>query len=302
MRLSFIICTYNRHNYLKKCVDSIITQRSINLNEIEIVIVDNNSTDKTKDLIYEYIKEKKFNNIKYVSETNQGLSYARNKGVNTARGEWLAFIDDDAYLHNLYVYNFFALLNKNINAVAFGGPILLDFETQIPKWYNNYIASVWGYFKPYNKSRFFSNNIYPRGSNMIIKKEIFDKYGLFNTHLGRKGEILLGGEEKEFFLRMKNEKFYFDNSLIIFHYVPENRVNIEYIKKQSIFIGLSERIRIKNCHNLIFKKLIEELKKTLGSFLIALKFLIHLEIEKSIIIIKLRFWIIKGLTNKNYIS
>lgn len=301
MILSFIICTFNRAKYLKKCIYSIINQKNVNFNDIEIIIIDNNSCDNTSDEIKETQEKFKHITIKYQIEKNQGLSFARNAGINISNGEWLAFIDDDAYLTDNYVNNFFSLLKKNLNAVAFGGPILLDFESPKPKWYNSYIASVWGYFYPYKKPRYFESNAYPRGSNMIIRKDIFTKYGYFNTNLGRKGNILIGGEEKEFFLRVKQNKqnkFFFDTSLVIFHYVPDERNNINYLKKQAINIGYSEKIRIKDNSILIIKKIFEEFYKTIGSFFLSIVFLLKGNFSESIIILKLRFWIIKGLATK----
>lgn len=304
MILSFIICTFNRAGYLRKCIYSIINQKNINFSEIEIIIIDNNSSDNTKDLVQELKENFKQITIKYYVEKNQGLSFARNTGIIFSNGEWLAFIDDDAYLIDNYTYSFFSILKKIKNVVAFGGPILLDFESSKPVWYNNYIASVWGYFYPYKNSQYFKTNVYPRGSNMIIKKDIFIKYGYFNTNLGRKGNILIGGEEKEFFLRIKQNKqnkFFYDTSLIIFHSVPNERNNLNYIKKQSINIGYSEKIRVKNNPILIIKKIFEELYKIIGTFFLSSIFLLKGNYSKSIIILKLRFWIIKGLTIKKEI-
>ena len=76
MVLSIIICTFNRANFLKSCINSIIDQIHEHKN-IEILIIDNNSKDNTKELVKNYNS----NNIVYYLETQQGLSFARNKGI-----------------------------------------------------------------------------------------------------------------------------------------------------------------------------------------------------------------------------
>ena len=69
MVLSIIICTYNRHNFLKKCLESVIDQTKKSTTELEIIIVDNNSNDKTDILIKSF--QKKYENIIYLIEKNK---------------------------------------------------------------------------------------------------------------------------------------------------------------------------------------------------------------------------------------
>ena len=96
MVLSILICTYNREHFLKQCLDSIIEQtEQTNEKEIEVIIIDNNSSDNTKSLVESYNSSTK---ISYYLENKQGLSHARNAGVQIAKGNYIAFVDDDAII------------------------------------------------------------------------------------------------------------------------------------------------------------------------------------------------------------
>ena len=111
-KLSVIICTYNRVELLGKCVNSLMTQTARKEN-YEIIVIDNNSTDNTADLIR---KIKIINsNLRYVKEANQGLSYARNRGWKEAKGEYIAYIDDDCKADNNWCKHICPINSRFVN-------------------------------------------------------------------------------------------------------------------------------------------------------------------------------------------
>lgn len=93
LKLSIIVPVYNVAPYLKKCLNSLINQT---LNDLEIIIVDDGSTDQSLEICQEY--EKKDPRIFVVKQSNQGVSSARNRGLELAKGEWIGFVDSDDYL------------------------------------------------------------------------------------------------------------------------------------------------------------------------------------------------------------
>lgn len=93
VKYSFIVPVYNTGKYLKKCLDSLVGQT---FEDFEIIIVNDGSTDNSKNIISEY--EEKYNNIKVINQKNQGLSMARNNGVKEAKGKYLIFVDSDDYV------------------------------------------------------------------------------------------------------------------------------------------------------------------------------------------------------------
>jgi glycosyltransferase involved in cell wall biosynthesis len=87
LKLSVVIPTYNHGQYLKRAIDSVLNQT---YKDLEIIVVNDGSTDNTKDIVHSYGDQ-----IKYIYQQNQGLASARNTGINASRGEFLAFLDAD---------------------------------------------------------------------------------------------------------------------------------------------------------------------------------------------------------------
>ena len=100
--VSIIICTYNRMQYLPKCLEHLKNQ-TCKTEDYEVVLINNNSTDKTEFICKEYIQKNPELNVSYFLEKNPGLSHARNRGVKEANGDVLCFIDDDGFAIPDYV-------------------------------------------------------------------------------------------------------------------------------------------------------------------------------------------------------
>jgi glycosyltransferase involved in cell wall biosynthesis len=102
--ISIIVPVYNVEKYLSKCLDSIVNQTYKNL---EIILIDDGSTDNSGDICDEYAN--KDNRIKVIHKSNGGISDARNKGLDIAKGEYIGFVDSDDYIAEdmyEYLYNF----------------------------------------------------------------------------------------------------------------------------------------------------------------------------------------------------
>ncbi|NUU67350.1 glycosyltransferase [Enterobacteriaceae bacterium BIT-l23] len=93
VKVSVIVPVFNVEKYVEKCMDSLLNQT---LTDIEIIIVNDGSTDRSGEIVQRYIRQ--YNNIKYVEQENKGLSEARNAGVRYAEGEYLAFLDSDDWV------------------------------------------------------------------------------------------------------------------------------------------------------------------------------------------------------------
>ena len=93
MSLSIVIPIYNVANYLEQCLDSVVEENHF---EGEVVCVNDGSTDASPDILERYAA--KYNNIKVVNQKNQGLSSARNTGIEHATGDYILFLDSDDYL------------------------------------------------------------------------------------------------------------------------------------------------------------------------------------------------------------
>jgi len=96
--ISIVIPIYNVEKYLKHCIDSVLTQTYKN---IEIILVNDGSTDESRVICEKYVVSD--SRIKLINKRNGGLSDARNAGIAQAKGEYLAFVDSDDYLHELFI-------------------------------------------------------------------------------------------------------------------------------------------------------------------------------------------------------
>lgn len=296
MIFSIVICTYNRKNLLKETLNSLIKQ-SFDHDLCEILIVDNNSTDGTENICSDFIKDNPGIHIRYVLEENAGLSYARNRGIKEAQAELISFIDDDVIVSRTYASEVINFFKNHPTALALGGKILPNYESEKPKWMSVFLEPLMSVIDLGKKERIFPKGKFPVGANMIFKKDVFDKIGLFNTNLGRKGKNMLGGEEKDIFNRINKieGEVWYSPKPWIYHYVPDNRLTKDFIKKQALGIGFSEKVRAKDigAKELIISG-IKELIKWGATILLFFFYGLKFQPVKGVMIIRFRYWVSSG--------
>ncbi len=123
-KISVIIPVYNTGKYIKKCLDSIFNQTMKN---IEIIIINDGSTDDSEKIIHDWIDQHKTNmEIRYFKKENSGLSDARNYGVNKATGDYISFVDSDDYIEKDLYKNMEKYMNMNIDLIKFKAIALDD--------------------------------------------------------------------------------------------------------------------------------------------------------------------------------
>lgn len=117
LKLSIIVPVYNVEKYISKCLESLIRQ-DIELDEYEIIVINDGSTDNSLEIALEY--EFKYKNIKVISQTNQGLGAARNTGMLNANGQYIMFVDSDDYLKkNSLQKILYISTDKNLDVLRF---------------------------------------------------------------------------------------------------------------------------------------------------------------------------------------
>lgn len=121
MKISIIVPVYNVEKYLARCLDSIINQT---LKEIEIILVNDGSKDNSQKIIEEYAK--KDERIIIINKENGGLSDARNKGLEIASGEYIAFIDSDDFVDSQMLNEMYALGKKHQAEIVFCGLVKVN--------------------------------------------------------------------------------------------------------------------------------------------------------------------------------
>lgn len=296
MTISFIICTYNREKYIYECL-SRLAKNTVK-EGWEIVLVNNNSTDHTAAECERFVKDYKPKNYHYVVETQQGLSFARNRGIIEAKGEWLVFLDDDAMIETDYIVNLQKHLSEHSEAGAFGGQIEPFFEDGEPDWYSKWSMGFVSAIDRGDKVHVFPTNKFPIGANMGIKREVIEKVGMFNTELGRTGNNLLAGEEKDLFNRIREvgyEILYFPN-IGVKHCIPGRRTTREFVERLAYGVGVSERIRTRNVGTCAYvKRLLMEMIKWSGTLVLWCQYLLKGQKAKGDILLLFRHHVTKGL-------
>lgn len=180
--ISVIIPVFNGGKYISEALESVLAQTHEN---IEIVIVDDGSTDNTSQIAQEFMAHN--SSMKYVYQENQGLAASRNKGISLSKGDFIAFIDaDDIWVEDKLETQIKILL-KNPSIEMVSGKVKQFISPEIP-------------VEKHDEYHFVQDEIQ---SNLIgvalIRKSAFDKYGLFDPTLriGQDMQWVLQAKEKE---------------------------------------------------------------------------------------------------------
>ncbi len=237
-RISVVVCTYNRANLLPKCLLSLAGQ-TIGADLYEVIVVNNGSTDGTQKIAEEFAGLHP--NFRAVVEGRQGLSHARNRGCSEARGEYVAYIDDDAMAFPDWLERILlAFDGTEPGPVAVGGEILPWYETAPPDWFTDDLEiRTWG-----DKKGFLSPPRAPygfSGSNMSFRRSVLLSFGGFSEDFGMVGKKFRLGEETELFFRIYKEYpwFWYDPEIKVRHLVPARNMTVLYRLKRAYLGGIN---------------------------------------------------------------
>jgi glycosyltransferase involved in cell wall biosynthesis len=138
--VSAIICTHNRDRYLGFAIDSLLAQ---DFADFEIIIVDNASTDRTREVVEARLEDAR---LHYIYESELGLSVARNTGAKIAQGEILAYLDDDAIASPHWLKTLYSAYSSNPKLAIAGGRVTLIWTdgTTAPNWLSAGLAGNLG--------------------------------------------------------------------------------------------------------------------------------------------------------------
>ncbi len=243
-KISVIVCTYNRCQSLRQTLLSLIAQRLPNDLTLEIVVVDNNSSDNTRKVVEE-ISGKSSWPVRYYFEKNQGISFARNCGIREASGDAIAFTDDDIIPEPDWVANLWKSMIEH-DAISAGGPVLPAWTCEPPKWIKDGNSSFYGMLALMDRgpeaiviNQPFSNFLI--GGNFMLKKSTIEEFGFFRTDLGRTGKSLFGGEDSEMLRRIliSGKKVVYAPNAVVRHLIPEYRMTFRYLRKWHFTMGRS---------------------------------------------------------------
>jgi glycosyltransferase involved in cell wall biosynthesis len=236
--VSVIISTFSidRANYVANCIKSL---RKQTLLPEEIILV----LDPDEALL-EFYKSCMLHDVKIVVSEGYGLSYARNAGVKNAKGEIIAFIDDDAVADERWLENLVKSYDNPL-VVGVGGLIKPIWESSRPIWFPEELDWIVGCsYKGLPKRKSYVRN--PIGCNMSFRKDVFEKVGYFRVDVGRLGKKPVAGEEAELSMRILEKipeaKIVHEPRAVVCHRVPKSRAHLKYVMNRSFYEGFSKAL------------------------------------------------------------
>jgi glycosyltransferase involved in cell wall biosynthesis len=219
-----------------------LKRQTLNAGDYEIIVVDNGSIDLTGNAVHELMKE--IPNLRYAYEKTPGLSHARNRGADLARGEVVAFIDDDALAAERWLEALLMGYRAESEVCAVGGKIYPVWPFGRPHWLPPELESCFGKLDLGENLQFVKYPIFPFGGNMSILRRVILDYGGFSPKLGHRGASLLSCEESEFFCRLSQDdvKVLYVPDAIVYHNVNAGRLSRVWVLKRSFAQGRSDSI------------------------------------------------------------
>ena len=229
MKITVILCTYNRCRSLAKALESATALKLPETNEWEILVVDNNSTDDTRQVVQSFCRQHP-GRFRYLFEPQQGKSHALNAGIRVAHADVLAFTDDDVTVDPAWLEKLTASLDDGRWAGS-AGRILPQQTFRPPPWLSFSEGLARGplaLFDPGPEVQELSEA--PFGANMAFRCGVFEKHGGFRTDLGPCPGSEIRSEDSEFAYRLlaAGEHLRYERSAVVYHAIPESRLRKKY--------------------------------------------------------------------------
>lgn len=242
IQISAVICTLNRAAYLEKAISSLVNQ-TLHCDLYEIIVVDSGSNDNTKVIIESF---EHLGTFRFISEPIKGLSQARNTGWQNAHGKYIAFLDDDAIACPEWlsrIVKAFETVQPQPGSV--GGKVIPIWEAKRPDWLSKQLELPLTIVDWVDKPTFLTEDYQDlRGTNVAYPRELLQRFGGFNTSLGRKGGTLLSNDEKLLnrCLKRHNLQRYYNPEICVQHHVPAERLVKQWFYKRYYWQGVSDEI------------------------------------------------------------
>lgn len=245
MKLDVVIPTFNRARLMPRALDSLLAAPAPSELEVSIVVVDNNSTDDTRKVVAAYAA-RSARPIHYVLEKQQGSSAARNAGIRASNGDLVGMIDDDEEIDSEWFNRIYsAFQDPTLDFI--GGACLPRWESSPPPWLPRDYPAIVGWIESSPTVREYGQDFAAMlmGGNAVIRRSVFEKVGLFATHLGRSDSGVGCGEDEDLFLRLMaaRARGLYLPDLIIYHFVPQERATKAYHRRWCFWWGVSMAAR-----------------------------------------------------------
>lgn len=292
IRLSLIIPTYNRAEQLLGALESVVRQTA-RPEQWECVVVNNNSPDDTLVRFEAFAAQYPALNLRIVTETQSGVSYARNRGIAESKADLMAFIDDDERINEDFIAAYIDFFDAHPQVVVAGGKIIAEYVSGRPAWMSKYVEMpIANPIDLGDEVCTFPLGRVPGSGNMGLRRAGGMRCGGFNPTLGRVNGMLIGGEENDFFERLMRagEKCWYVPKAVMWHIIPASKVTESYFRRLCYNVGVSQRLRAR-IYNRYAKTLLLEGMKWGATLLLCLT----MSPRKSLWLLRMRLQISRGL-------
>ena len=241
MDVSIIICTTNRAEDLRETLSSVARVRQPG--RVELLVVDNGSTDQTQQVVEEAARQCRFP-VRYLFEPEAGKYAALNAGIKAASGRIIAATDDDARVEADW-------LERAVDGVSrygcdfVGGRVRPIWGGPKPAWLsenNGLYTKVIALLDHGDCVREFGRGIsWPLGVNVAYRREVFERVGLFDNRLGRKAGTLRNQAQREWHLRARaaGARGFYLPDMLVHHMVVRERLQKQYFRRWLYWHGIS---------------------------------------------------------------
>ncbi len=247
--ISIIIPTLNRCDLLKKTIDSILKHNK-NYELYELIVIDNGSSDATKNIFEDIKHENKDAKMNYFFDDIPGLLTGRHRGVKESKGEILTFIDDDVEVSETWLNAINEIMIKRPEVSLLTGPCLPNYEINPPDWLQHFWTNDtngkhcgWLSLMDFGLEEKEIDPLFVWGLNFTIRKSVFeDLKGFHPDSMPKKLQFYQGDGETGLSIKAKesgNMAFY-SPKISLLHFVPKSRLSIEYLYERSYFQGVAD--------------------------------------------------------------
>jgi glycosyltransferase involved in cell wall biosynthesis len=235
--IDLVICTYNNVALLDATLDAVSHQRVPEGVDWQVLVVDNNCTDRTREVLERHLSACRIP-LRAVVETRQGLTHARVCGVKNTTGEWVAFVDDDCLLAEDWVGQAARFAQGHAECGAFGGQIIPRWEAPPPPYV---LSRRYAYASKYHGET-PHRRPWLAGAGLVVRREALMSCGWLNRQYleDRTGDSLVSGGDMEIALRVGSKyELWYNPACKLQHVIPARRMSRQYVRRITRSLGAS---------------------------------------------------------------
>ncbi|HQT61308.1 MULTISPECIES: glycosyltransferase family 2 protein [unclassified Acidiphilium] len=237
-RLSIAICSHNRGRQTERCLAALAPLPET----VEAIVIDSGSAPDQAETIRAAATQ---HGARHLRLPTPGLSEARNAALASARGDWIAYLDDDATPWPDWCAVLLRTIAADPDLAATGGLILPQWQAQLPGWWPPALRAVLTIIDPPCTDE-STAGLDPYGANIAFRREVLTRLGGFPTCLGRRGRLMISNEETYVLRRLRQSglSVRFTPDLVVYHEIDRARLNPVWLVGRQYWSGVSEAVML----------------------------------------------------------